>query len=1272
MKKVYKALALAACLFVGSMAGHARHWRYDDQARVEASSIQTGTYYALLPSFAVNLGGYNFLAGEKFTESANLIEGNLYQFVEAGTTENGDRMFYLQRKSGEYVAHPTNGQFYTSATDRAWKLVVKAATPQAANHQWAHVETIGTGENQRDTTITYTGIDAYLWEARDNKDTNTYDFSSLTFTDSESAVVLVDPVAVKADDPYSRYNFFLTYPSGNPQGAPAKASDYARNSWVIYPATEMGAFEGLEAVFQEVFKGEDLEARLANYRTGTGAGEYDQEKYNTLLNLWRSAKAIIDANGTGTEEAEMDRIAEQLPGAYEAFITSGKPLTAGYYMVYSMRPNAQIFPSGKPNYPYGRNGMPGPDAYDDGAIFDGSAVNSADKNLRWSYLKTDAVNFSRHDIDSLGYKGEHAKFVWKVIDSGTKDNAGNPLYYFQNVETKKYIGKDPATYSPIVMTDKAEVAYTIAASKEFPGYFNFYSPALTKSTESGSPSTAEYSGMHASSDVNNVVAWDWRVGGSCWQVITITENEVNAMLEALAPIKRLATLKDLVTKSEDAIAAGKKYMAVNDQNQKIAHATSGEFSQIDGLVTTATQFYCPMYDSQEGLDVTTMVDGNLETYFHSTWHGGTEAWTKNHFLQMQLSQPEQEILIKWIKRNGDNNAGAPKKVVIWGSNSTEEDVLKANKVDVNNEDGTVTTNFDAWKEKWDSLTVGTFDYPYEVVWTDGTTKKANAVGVARFKLPTQYKNIRMEVISRVNDGGLPSGNRFFHGAEVRVYRAAYDAAASIYEAVPADIKTALDNAVAAAKTKVEGKVVSEEDITALQTAYDNFMKNYPDPAKVTNAIAAAKTLVNSAEEGENLGYYATGSKATLTNVITSVENKINKILNEDKRQPNVTEVNELLAELNAGLDAFKASLQVPATGIYAIKSFSSNETVAGRRITANNSSRKSYVNMVGRKQVNGTWTDDVEVEDKLGAYWQVTKVEGGYTYKNLFTGLYLAPNTEKKGDRMVTQSETEYVFALEFAKVAGAFNIVAKKEDVLNEEHVFLNAQPGGAYSLVFWNSANGRDNSAFTFEKVETKVAEVLEEGFVYDVPFPGKAQIMTFPIAIEETEGFYTVLGQDEQKNIQLKKVTGNLEAGQAYVYKPEDTEATVILTPVAKTVEALAPTCKEAEAVNGLVPTFETIKVQEKNGIFNTDHTKVLLSEPNESVAANTGYFTLMPVVTTPGDAQIEANGIITSINNLVVTTKSADKGVYTISGIRVKNAKSLPAGLYIVNGQKVLVK
>ena len=110
-----------------------------------------------------------------------------------------------------------------------------------------------------------------------------------------------------------------------------------------------------------------------------------------------------------------------------------------------------------------------------------------------------------------------------------------------------------------------------------------------------------------------------------------------------------------------------------------------------------------------------------------------------------------------------------------------------------------------------------------------------------------------------------------------------------------------------------------------------------------------------------------------------------------------------------------------------------------------------------------------------------------------------------------------------------------------------------------------------------------------------------------------------------------------------------------------------------MNGLVPTFETIKIAENNGKFNSDHSKVLLSEKDEKVPANTGYFSKLPTTTETGDAQIAANGIITGINALIFNNaKAAAKGIYTISGIRLNSTKNLPAGIYIVNGKKQVVK
>ena len=135
--------------------------------------------------------------------------------------------------------------------------------------------------------------------------------------------------------------------------------------------------------------------------------------------------------------------------------------------------------------------------------------------------------------------------------------------------------------------------------------------------------------------------------------------------------------------------------------------------------------------------------------------------------------------------------------------------------------------------------------------------------------------------------------------------------------------------------------------------------------------------------------------------------------------------------------------------------------------------------------------------------------------------------------------------------------------------------------------------------------------------------------------------------------------------------DNETVILLSSKAQTIATLAPVSTPATPVNGLVPVFETTKVNKDSGVFNADHSKVLLSEVGESVAAGSGYFSKMPVTTETGDKYLETNGTITTVGRVVANGQLVN-AVYTLSGVRVKDTKHLPAGLYIVNGKKVVVK
>lgn len=1233
-------LAAGLLFFSGAVGTFARHWTYDYTTPITADQIQPGTNYALQAGFSVTAGDYHFLSGSTFSHSSNLTLDNVYTFeaLEGQKDKNNNQIYYLKSKFG-YVAVPENGQFYTNQLERAWKVVVKAAV--AGDREKSYEHTGRNKANTEDSVYTYTGLEAYLWEAKDSEDPNLYDFGALSFNpvaNEEKAVVIVSATPKDAENPYSYYNFLLTYPDGQAnQGKAARDTHYTRNAWYVYTTSELAAKEGLAAVVKELTNDVDLVEKFKNYRLGTGAGEYSKEKYDALIAMWTRIQQILNDEATATDE-EMDQLAEGLVPAYEAFVTSGKGLEEGYYILTSWRAETS------------------PDSYDDGAVYDGSAVISTDKSLLWTWnggnrlRRPGKVTYDKSA--PLDYNS--AKFIWQVI----VDPSNPGLFFFKNFETEKYIGYTDKRNTAIPMTEEPEASYNIVANPENPGFFSFYSPKLFKNAG------AQYGGIHCAGDYENVVAWDWRSGGSSWHVRTITQEELDNLRANMEQPKRNEAMKKLVEKAETVFVDGKAYMAVDNDGKKIERATSGDVYEVDGLVTRDDQLACPMPDPDEGANIGTLLDGDVSTYFHSTWRGGEGAWKGGHYLQIKLDNPETDLFFKWVKRDGNNNNGSPRLITIWGSN--DESHLALDKKDGEGEGA--TTDFNAWKTSWDSVTVATFKYPYEVTWKDGS-KKANAAGTAYAKLSKAYKFLRIEVTRRVNDGDVPGGNKYYHGAEMRLYKGAYDKIGSLIESVPQNLIDKLQAAIEVAKNELKDEAATQASLEALQAAYDEFMKNYPDPARIREELAEAKAVIEKAEEGEDLGYYATGSKATYQTVVTEVENQLAEIIKV--AQPTVAQIDEMLAKLNAGTEAFFNALRVPTSGIYILRSNTSNEALLKRGIYAANSSTKQNVKLAGRVKDtdSSAWGDESNFKNRLGAYWRVEKVEGGYTYQNLFTGLYLAP--AEKTSRAITQSEKPYVWAIRFAKEPGCFNLVAQKDDV-PKGYVYLNAEPGSS-NVVLWNTASGRDNSAFQFEAADP-TETLSDKGFVYDLQHKTNPQIITFPIDVEKAERFYTVIGQDAENNIQLAAVTENLAAGQAYVYIPEaeNKDNFIIVYSVARDANSLKATHTALAPVNGLVPTFEELEVPELSGKFSPDHSKVLLSEKGEKVAPNTGYFGAMPETNVTGAATISANGKISSIGGIVWGGSKAGQSVYTLSGIRVKNVKTLPAGLYIVNGKKHFVK
>ncbi len=1258
MKQVYKLLASAAVVLVGVTNLSARNW---SPATNAVTQIEAGKKYAL-QGIVSAAGNNRYLQGTAFTEKSYLSSDGVFEFVPVeGVKDAADNQVYYLKVSGktkdQYVSVPGNKTFYTSSTNRAWKVVVKEAVKQdpQKSYDWQT-----TKDNGGDTTIVLRGKDAYVRESMaDNDGVNKFDLSTLTFTDRNDAVVIVSYQSKnpKKKEQDAEYDFFLTNEAGDL--SVNKGTNYSKNVWNIFEVEENNAKTSLNNVLDATFgEGFDIDGlvdatKKDAYVLGTDIGQYDAAKYAVLKDLYTKAKAAVDG-GSELTDTELDKLAEDLPKAFNEFKASGKPLTEGYYIVESYRSHKET-------------------GYDGGALYDEGAVKPGAKRLLWTY-KGGATTYKQGE--ELDHKS--LKFIWKV----EKDNAHPGFFFFKNMQTERYINKsEPAGFNQTVeMSNERLASYNIVANRNQAGFFTFYSPDLWRGKGFGGATKDrwEFGGLHPGGDHERVVVWDWQAPASAFYARTITQEQIDKLLSVAQQGINNDKANALVNQAQAALDKGYAYMAVNEQGTRLEFANSGDFSKDNdpGLVTSADHLKCPMADKDEGKDLNFLLDGDANTFFHSTWHGGEDAWKGNHFLQFQLEAPQQELLLKWVKRVHDNaNGGAPAKVTLWGTKSDE--ALDKGKENKTNDAGEEVMDYDAWKKQgWDSLAVSTFNYPYAI--KVGEATKNNYAGVAYFKVPAGYKNFRLEVVSRANGAGADgNGNRFFYGSEFRVYKGAYDEVNSLNASVPKADIDALNAAIAKLNTEVKAEKATKESIEALQKAYDQFLKNYPEPKRVTDALAEAQKLSTSSVEGAEVGYYKEGAKAKLEAVITSVKTQLEAQVKT--KAPNVEQINAYLAELNAGLAEFAKQLIMPEAGVYRIQSASAEKTREGRMITAINSSRESHLKMWGRvldPNNKGVYKDEDGFSSVLGAYWDVQKVENGYTLKNVYTGLYAAP---KSGQAMMTQSETPYVFSVTFAKTPGCFNFVIKADDA-EAKKIYVNAESD---NLVLWNSAEGQDNSAFKFLPATEDLNKALDPEDGFRVYVQAKvAQIITLPVnaGFDSSNGqFYTVIGQDAESKIQLAAVTDNkLNAGQAYVYKPAEKNESNFVTlyptkDVNKDYTKLNPTHTPGQAVNGLTPVFENTRLNEESGIFNRDHSLVLLSEPNESVAANTGYFDKMPVTDKKGDAELKAEDIITSLGRVVVLNGKAGKaGVYTLSGVRVNNANHLPAGVYIVNGKKQVVK
>lgn len=831
-----------------------------------------------------------------------------------------------------------------------------------------------------------------------------------------------------------------------------------------------------------------------------------------------------------------------------------------------------------------------------------------------------------------------AKYIWKAI------SAGDGKFYFQNLYTGTYAGPNTssAVSTTAPLTEQATIAFTL----------NF---VKMNSAGDNGIFTIDYDYNGGSYEYNvtgysTIVHWKDSGDTGCQFSFTDATEIATAVADKVAQQQLNDELQSVYDDATELYNRGRVYTSA------LAEAST-DFSTVDGLVTSAEQLSTNAQESTEG-EMVNAVDGNWQTHFHSSWSAASTDGGY-HYLQADLGQEVQNLVIKLTKRyNNANNA--PTSVRISGTNDVDGTWTTA---------GTYAFTFDQ------NLT-------YATTASDGTDSTAvveNYAGYLALQLPAAYRYVRMEVISTVNGATAADGHPFFTFGEVRYYGdAVYSAEKSTsFEAVPEEISSALAAAIEEASTELTAGTATQETIDKLQAAYDAFKAAYPDAAILEEAIEAAQTVQTNyaSAVGTELGYYSQDAYDALAAAIATAQAAIPT----DGSAMDVATIQAQVAALDAAIEALKASVILPEAGKYykllGMTTDANNTRALNAIIYAKNNSTST--NLKSAQQENGE--NDIDAANALNYLWKLVSIDGTtIVLQNVGTGYYM--NEQQTNNGGITLSATPVELGIQGISAGGGFNIIVGESEYVNFQ--------GQGENMVAWSSASGTDNSSIKWVEVD------VDNDYAGSSTWPITAnvnQIVTLPIAIiapADQGSVYTVLGQKETDGVytlELQEISGTIEAGQPFVFKPNDATATEItIMPEATSVDeityATAGLTTENGALTGVIDNdtiMTNATVLLKNGSArilgpNTD-------AGNRVADANTGYISYV-VTEETGDAQIVlTQSMVTGIANAEIINTAAPVDVYTISGVRVRsNVKSgaasngLPAGIYIIGGKKVLVK
>lgn len=1191
-------------------------------------------------------------------------EGNLLETVEAVTSQDILLNGTGNMGGGQYLC----GQGYSSTVTKDCRYRLEQVSGQVDGLNLYVLKQVSTGLYVKDYTLQTTdGNDS-------QEDTSDYPFGgygiAVTADKAEAMQFTVSLAVENGTDPRSKTtqgqaqdlsqpSFVLATKQPSANGAiqflghyysPFYAIYVDTNAWQIHAVDEPQGKEKLQAYMDVYFKNNTDPA--VTYPAGTNPGAYPANLVEAAQAAYTEANTALNAENFTLNNEQVNDLCNRIETAVEKLKTSINPMVDGIYFIHDSR---GMFNAGNTMFLYGDKG-------------NGKDYISANGN----YTKP-----AKLDADAV-------KYLWRVKvvkgDSATVQNVLTGLYFTHKIAVANHYGLSQS--ENIVMLRKGS---------ETGDKFNLSSFYIknTKNTERACTNPAGW-----------LINWNYdNDPGNQFVFESVTEDELNAVLEEAKQDVRNEKLATLYGDAVYALNKGISYAPAAD------YVLDNDFSAEGALVRHTgdednTPWYCNNKQGGEGTyEALTSEGWEYGTYFHSSWSGGAfePSISKNHYLVAELEQDATgDILVKVAKRGTGNDF--PTQFAVYGANKFDKEHPNATE----------------WK--FQGLADINYTDSVAVTYNNGENDPVtvpDAVGVAAMHLDGSYAYIKLAATKTLFNASNPLTNRgYFAIAKLNIWEAAEPVVKS-YTPELQDVQNTNEAVITELQTQIEaaGKQVADSSATdaqiaSLQAALDAFNNNYPDPSRVTTALADASSIYNAASSknliGDKLAQYPTAVAEKLANVITKYQN-----FNSVK----LADINAAVNEINAVVAEFKASIKLPEAGkFYTLRSASKkyedgSNGVSYRGIiySANNDATTEVTNTATSVRyyrmdnastikdsasfANADFTklqDTISIAEDARLIWKAeASANGQITFRNLATGMYLTGANGK-----IYQSiEATPINVEGIAPETFRFN-AGKNE---NGVTMYMNTR-AASNTIVTWSDTADVNSNFFIEEVAKDKIAT---QSFYLANVKEGQFYAGTFAVDIAAGDGYitpYKVIGVNGDKLV-LGAYEDVVEAGTPFIYSVDmvNTTASGQMTTLGFTQVIPANDLTEGnytyetKNVNGLQGVLtEAVKIPAGKAYINNNGAVAVAPEAGADIAANGAYFNGDASTTSEeGDETLELGKMVgnalTGIDATKVIVLPAKVDVYSIDGkllrqgVKSSNAaKNLPAGVYVIGGQKVLVK